>query len=124
MMYINIRFTNAKKDFICIILYWIEEECGSSMEKEKIYEMVIREMAEYALQERYKQSTKEQKLQERIKKLSDQMQEKIKHLPKDVREVIEEYLETTAMSANHDCIYLYSQGIKDCIELLKKLGII
>lgn len=94
------------------------------MEKEKIYEMVIREMAECALQERYKQSPKEQMLQERIRKLSGQMQGKIKHLPRDVKEVIEEYIETTSISANHDCIYLYSQGIKDCIELLKKLEII
>lgn len=28
------------------------------------------------------------------------------------------------LAADHDCLYLYEQGAKDCVVLLKKLGVL
>lgn len=52
------------------------------------------------------------------------MQEKIKDLPEDVKKSITDYVEATLLAADHDCLYLYEQGAKDCVALLKKLGVL
>ncbi|GFI43786.1 hypothetical protein IMSAGC018_01462 [Lachnospiraceae bacterium] len=83
------------------------------MDREDIYEMVIREMTETAVRERNEQSPEEQELQE-----------KIKDLPEDVKKAITDYMEAALLAADHDCLYLYEQGAKDCVALLKKLGVL
>lgn len=94
------------------------------MDREEIYEMVIREMTETAVRERNEQSPEEQELQDKVTRLSKEMQEKIKDLPEDVRKAITDYVEATLLVADHDCLYLYEQGVKDCVALLKKLGVL
>lgn len=32
-------------------------------------------------------------------------------------------METSMLATDHDCLYLYVQGAKDCVELLKRLGV-
>lgn len=49
---------------------------------------------------------------------------KIKDLPEDVKKAITDYVEATLLAADHDCLYLYEQGAKDCVALLKKLGVL
>ena len=49
---------------------------------------------------------------------------KIKDLPEDVKKAITDYVEAILLAADHDCLYLYEQGAKDCVELLKKLGVL
>ncbi len=83
------------------------------MDREEIYEMVIREMTETAVRERNEKSPEEQELQE-----------KIKDLPEDVKKAITDYVEALLLVADHDCLYLYEQGAKDCVALLKKLGVL
>lgn len=94
------------------------------MDREEIYEMVIREMTETAVRERNEQSPEKQELQDKVARLSKEMQEKIKDLPEDVKKAITDYVEATLLVADHDCLYLYVQGAKDCVELLKKLGVL
>lgn len=94
------------------------------MDREEIYEMVIREMTETAVRERNEQSPEKQELQDKVARLSKEMQEKIKDLPEDVKKAITDYVEVTLRAADHDCLYLYVQGAKDCVELLKKLGVL
>ena len=94
------------------------------MDREEIYEMVIREMTETAVRERNEQSPEEQELQEKVARLSKEMQEKIKDLPEDVKKAITDYVEATLLAADHDCLYLYEQRAKDCVVLLKKLGVL
>ncbi len=94
------------------------------MDREEIYEMVIREMTEAAVRERNEQSPEEQELQDKVARLSKEMQEKIKDLPEDVKKAITDYVEATLLEADHDCLYLYEQGAKDCVALLKKLGVL
>ena len=82
------------------------------MDREGIYEMVIREMTETAVHERNEQSPEEQELQEKVARLSKEMQEKIKDLPEDVKKSITDYVEATLLVADHDCLYLYAQGAR------------
>jgi len=37
---------------------------------------------------------------------------------------VEDYIVTINLIAQHECEYLYVQGAKDCVELLKKLGVL
>ncbi len=102
----------------------IEKRSEMKMDREEIYEMVIREMTETAVRERNEQSPEEQELQDKVARLSKEMQEKIKDLPEDVKKAITDYVEATLLAADHDCLYLYAQGAKDCVALLKKLGML
>ena len=43
---------------------------------------------------------------------------------KPKKKVITDYVEATLLAADHDCLYLYEQGAKDCVALLKKLGVL
>ena len=40
------------------------------------------------------------------------------------RQVIDDYITKTNLIAQHECEYLYVQGARDCVELLKKLGVL
>ncbi len=42
--------------------------------------------------------------------------EKLDKLPEDVKKTVMEYIETSALAADHDCLYLYVQGAKDCMS--------
>lgn len=94
------------------------------MNKKGVLEMVIREMTEIALLERKKTSLDMQELHNKVNNLNRQMQEKTMCLSDDIKNAITEYVEATALAADHDCMYLYVQGAKDCVELLKKLGVL
>lgn len=94
------------------------------MEKEEIYEMIIREMTELAIQKRNEENPKENELKKHIQSLSIQVQEKLERLPEDVKRSASDYMEASALSADHDCLYLYVQGAKDCVEILKKIGVL
>lgn len=94
------------------------------MEKNEIYDMVIREMTELAIQKRDEENPEENELKRHIRELSIKVQKELDKLPEDVKITITEYIEASALAADHDCLYLYVQGAKDCIELLKQLGIL
>lgn len=95
------------------------------MEKEQIIEDAIREMTERALQERREAADEtEQKMIKEVTELSVQVKQTLDQLPKEERVLITDYLEKKELIADHDCRHLYTQGIKDCIKLLKILGII
>jgi len=93
------------------------------MDKEKIFEMVIREMIENALScRREKLEEGEQQLYTEVGSLSSQARDIVKELPEEKQKILIDYFEKTNMIADHECAYLYVQGAKDCVELLKKLG--
>ncbi len=94
------------------------------MEKDEIYDMVIREMTELAIQKRDEEHPEENELKKHVQELSIQVQKKLNGLPVDVKRTVTEYIEASALAADHDCLYLYVQGAKDCIELLKRLGVL
>lgn len=95
------------------------------MDKNEILEMVIRELTEQALVERRKDcDEQERKLYEKTGELSQKRQEILKNLSPEERQVLEDYHVNNSLIADHECAYLYVQGAKDCVELLKKLGVL
>lgn len=95
------------------------------MDKEKIFEMVIREMIENALSCRRENLEEgEQQLYTEVGSLSTQAHDIINELPEGKQKILIDYFEKTNMIDDHECAYLYVQGAKDCVELLKKFGVL
>ncbi|MVB13061.1 hypothetical protein CAFE_38160 [Caprobacter fermentans] len=92
------------------------------MEKSEIFESVIRELTEAAIEKR-KEALDDSELQiyAEVKTLSSQAREIVKSLPEDQQQILTVYFEKTNLIADHECQHLYVQGAKDCVELLKKL---
>lgn len=95
------------------------------MEKSEIFESVIRELTEVAIEKR-KDTLDDSELQfyVDVKALSSEAREIVKSLPEDQQKILTDYFEKTNLIADHECQYLYVQGVKDCVELLKKLGVL
>ena len=47
----------------------------------------------------------------------------LEKLSPEERQAVDDYITTTNRIAQHECEYLYVQGAKDCVEMLKKLGV-
>lgn len=56
--------------------------------------------------------------------LSTQVKHVLDHFPEEDRILLTNYLEKKELIVDHDCRHLYMQGAKDCIRLLKTLGVI
>ena len=84
------------------------------MDRNEILELVIREMTEAALLERRENCAEEEKqLYQETAVLSQKRQEIMGKLPQEDRQVLEEHYVKNSL-----------QGAKDCVELLKKLGVL
>ncbi len=95
------------------------------MDQKDIFERVICEMTECALAIRRETCEEaEQQLYKKVSVLSKQKQEILAKLTPEEREVMEDYIVTINLIAQHECEHLYVQGAKDCVELLKKLGVL
>ena len=93
------------------------------MNKEEIIAMVIRELTEKALAERRENLTEEEEqLYTEVGKLSEQARDIVKELPQEEQQALDDYFVQTNLIADKECAFLYVQGAKDCVELLKKLG--
>ena len=95
------------------------------MDKHEIFEMVIREMTENALSCRRENLEEgEQQLYTEVGSLSSQARDIINELPKEKQKILTDYFEKTNMIADYECAYLYVRGVKDCVELIKNLGVL
>lgn len=95
------------------------------MDQKDIFEMVICEMTERALAIRRETCEEaEQQLYQKASVFSKQKQEVLLKLTPEERQVVEDYIVTINLIAHHECEHLYVQGAKDCVELLKKLGVL
>lgn len=95
------------------------------MDRNEILELVIREMTETALAECRENCAEEKKqLDQEAAMLSQKRQEILAKLPLEDRQVLEEHYVKNSLIADHECKYLYVQGAKDCVELLKKLKVL
>lgn len=95
------------------------------MDKNEIFEMVITEMTERAVMEYRKDCGEEEKQRyKELGELSLQRQKILEKLSQEDRQVLEDYFVKNSLIADHECHYLYVQGAKDCVELLKKLGVL
>lgn len=94
------------------------------MDRNEILELVIREMTEAALLERRENCAEEKQLYQEAAVLSQKRQEIMGKLPQEDRQVLEEHYVKNSLLADHECRHLYVQGAKDCVDLLKKLGVL
>lgn len=91
------------------------------MDYDEIMEMVITELTERGIKEQRKENTE---LDCRIKELaalSDEVRICIKSLDAQAREKLERYMDSMNLIAGSQMKYLYLQGAKDCVRLLKSL---
>ena len=92
--------------------------------KKKILEMAIQELTEHALNIRRKNCNPlEKKLYHEAGKLSKHKEDIIAKLSSKDCQVIRDYILKVNLIADHECKYLYVQGARDCIEILKNLGV-
>lgn len=95
------------------------------MDKEQIFEMAIREMTESALEIRRQDLTEaETKLYFEVRMLDQELKNILAELPTEQHDVIEDFIDKKEKIADEECLYLYIQGAKDVIALLKKLGVL
>ena len=93
------------------------------MDKEQIFEMAIRELTENSLEIRRENlSETESKLYSEIEKLSKKVQGILNELSEEQRNAIESYIDKKEYAADNESLFLYAQGAKDVITLLKELG--
>ena len=95
------------------------------MEKSEILETAIRELTENAINKRKEMlDDSEQQLHADVMTLSTQARDIVKMLPEEQQKILSDYFVKTNLIADHECLHLYVQGAKDCVELLKKLGVL
>lgn len=95
------------------------------MEKEETCGMIIQEMTEHALAQRRETCSEEEKKRyQEMNELSEKAKYVLGHLSAEERQVVEDYIGAANLIAQQECEYLYMQGAKDCVEMLKKLGVL
>lgn len=93
------------------------------MDKEQIFEVAIRELTENALEIRRENLPEtELELYSEIENLSKDVQDILNELSEEQRNTIESYIDQKEYAADKECLFLYTQGAKDVIALLKELG--
>lgn len=95
------------------------------MKKKRILDIAIQELTEQALNNRRKNCDPlEKKLYHEVGELSKQKEDIIAKLTDKDCQVINSYILKTNLIADQECKYLYVQGARDCVEALKKLGVL
>ena len=97
----------------------MEEKCY-----EEIWEMVVTELTEQGIRKQREQNPEIESLIEDQTALSAQAQECLAALDSKVRDTLTRYYEQAELIADKQIQYLYLQGAKDCVRLLKTLGVI
>ena len=93
------------------------------MEYDEIMEMVVAELTERGL---YEQKKENPELAGQIGELADLSDEARRLIKKDEQafDKLEQYMSLSNVLAGHQMKYLYLQGAKDCVRLLKALEVI
>lgn len=95
------------------------------MTEQELISMIINEITEYELEQYRKENDKSYTaLTDEISELSAKTQEILSKVPSGDVQIVDKYIAKSAALADKDCEYLYLQGAKDCVKLLKKLGVL
>lgn len=95
------------------------------MSEEEIFNMIIDELTEHALQERKNELAAENKdYTAELIPLSKNVDKVLSELSVDDADIINQYIAKSSVAADKDCAFLYVQGAKDCVRLLKALGVL
>ena len=90
------------------------------MQYDEILEMVITELTERGHKQQRSENPEVNELALRRIELSGQVQEYVSRLSQDAQDTLEEYHNTIDILSGHQIRYLYLQGAKDCISLLRE----
>jgi len=96
----------------------------SAMQYDEILEMVITELIERGHKQQRRENPEVNDLTLRRIELSQQVQECVSLLDQEAQDTLEEYHTTMDILSGHQIRYLYLQGAKDCVSLLRELGVI
>ncbi|MCD8181461.1 MAG: hypothetical protein LUF26_08295 [Firmicutes bacterium] len=95
------------------------------MTENEIMSMIIEEITEYELCKFRKEKHKEyDKLNSELRELSGKVRDILSGIPPEQADVINSYIAKQSALADMDCTFLYTQGARDCVKLLKKLEIL
>lgn len=94
------------------------------MEFDEIFDSAITELTELALQRLRKEDGKLNKLIKRNVELSQQIENTLKNMNESDRKLFQEYYDDLQEISSKEMEHLYRQGAKDCVLLLKKMGVI
>ena len=95
------------------------------MTEEEIFTMIVDELTEHALQKHRDELAAEgNDYNVELVPLSKAVDKILSELSPEHSDTISTYITKCALVAEKDCSFLYIQGAKDCIKLLKALGII
>lgn len=86
--------------------------------------MVVTELTEQGIHDQRKENPEIESLTQDQTDLSAQAQKCLASLDGEVRDTLTRYYEQAELIADKQIKYLYLQGAKDCIRLLKALGVI
>lgn len=90
------------------------------MQYDEILEIVITELTERGHKQQRSENPEVNELALRRIELSGQVQEYVSRLSQDAQDTLEEYHITIDILSGHQIRYLYLQGAKDCISLLRE----
>lgn len=94
------------------------------MTEQELISMVIDEITEHKLSH-YRMKNKEYKeLSTELTQLGSKVQSVLSELAVGKADIINLYIAKHAALADKDCVFLYEQGAKDCVKLLKRLGVL
>lgn len=94
------------------------------MEYDKIMEMAVTELTELGVRRLREEDAELDGLVRRRVELSSKVNRAIESMGESDRRLLEEYCEALEDIDSRQMEYLYLQGGKDCVRLLKKLGAI
>ena len=93
------------------------------MTEKELMEMVVDELTEYRLSQHRKENSAEYAaLTAELTQLDKAWRAVLENMEPQSARVIEEYHAKSMMLADKDCMFLYVQGAKDCVSILKRLG--
>ena len=90
------------------------------MTEQKLISLVIDEIIEHKLSHYRMKNREYSKLNIELTQLGNKMQSVLA----EKADIINLYIAKHADLADKDCAFLYAQGAKDCVKLLKRLGVL
>lgn len=95
------------------------------MTEQELIKIIIDELKENALENHRKElEEKNHSYTNELTALSKEVDKILADMPKNHADIINSYISKSSVIADDDCSYLYMQGAKDCIKLLKYLEIL
>ncbi|MBQ2664029.1 MAG: hypothetical protein IJG16_07785 [Clostridia bacterium] len=95
------------------------------MSEEEIIKSIVDELTEHSLQKyRDELAAEGSDYNAELVPLSKEVDKILAELPPEYADTVNAYITKCALVAEKDCSFLYIQGAKDCVKLLKALGVI